>query len=60
MTQAQIARLFGVERLVVTRHVANVFAEGELDAEATSAKIAQVRQEAFAKSPGSLSTTIPM
>lgn len=45
MTQAQIAQLFGVDRSVITKHIANVYAEGELDAEATSAKIAQVRQE---------------
>ena len=45
MTQAQIAELFGVDRSVITKHVANVYAEGELDGEATSAKIAQVRQE---------------
>jgi hypothetical protein len=45
MTQAQIAQLFGVDRSVITKHIANVYAEGELDGEATSAKIAQVRQE---------------
>lgn len=45
MTQAQIARLFGVDRSVITKHIANVYADGELDAEATSARIAQVRQE---------------
>ncbi len=45
MTQAQIAQLFGVDRSVITKHIANVYAEGELDPEATSAKIAQVRQE---------------
>lgn len=45
MTQVQIAQLFGVDRSVITKHIANVYAEGELDAEATSAKIAQVRQE---------------
>jgi hypothetical protein len=45
MTQAQIAELFDVERSVVTKHLANVYAEGELEAEATSAKIAQVRRE---------------
>ncbi|WP_324740107.1 RhuM family protein [Tsuneonella sp. CC-YZS046] len=45
MTQAQIAELFGVDRSVITKHIANVYAEGELEAEATSAKIAQVRQE---------------
>ena len=45
MTQAQIADLFGVDRTVITKHVANVYAEGELDPEATRAKIAQVRRE---------------
>ena len=45
MTQAQMSALFGVDRSVVTRHVANILDEGELDAEATRAKIAQVRPE---------------
>ncbi|WP_454701462.1 RhuM family protein [Agrobacterium burrii] len=45
MTQAQIGELFGVDRSVITKHIANVYADGELDIEATSAKIAQVRQE---------------
>ena len=45
MTQAQIAELFGVDRSVITKHVANVYAEGELDSEGTSAKFAQVRVE---------------
>jgi hypothetical protein len=45
MTQAQMAELFGVDRTMVTRHLRNVYDEGELDEEATSAKIAQVRVE---------------
>lgn len=45
MTQAQIGQLFGVDRSVITKHIGNVYAEGELDAATTSAKIAQVRQE---------------
>lgn len=45
MTQAQIAQLFGVDRSVITKHLANIFADGELEIESTSAKIAQVRQE---------------
>lgn len=49
MTQAQMAQLFGVDRSVITKHIANVYAEGELNAEATSAKIAQVRQEGSRK-----------
>jgi hypothetical protein len=45
MTQPQMAELFGVDRSVITKHIANVYADGELDAGATSAKIAQVRRE---------------
>jgi hypothetical protein len=33
MTQEQIARLFGRERTVITKHISNVFEEGELDEE---------------------------
>lgn len=45
MTQPQIAALFGVDRSVVAKHLANIYSEGELEAEATRAKIAQVRDE---------------
>ena len=45
LTQAQMADLFGRERSVVTKHLRNVFAEGELEAEATCANFAQVQQE---------------
>jgi hypothetical protein len=45
MTQAQIAELFGVDRSVITKHLANIYEDGELDAGATCAKIAQVRKE---------------
>jgi hypothetical protein len=45
MTQAQMSELFGVDRTVITKHIANIYAEGELEPEATSAKIAQVRRE---------------
>jgi len=45
MTQAQIATLFGVDRSVITKHLANIYAEGELEIGSTSAKIAQVRRE---------------
>ena len=40
LTQAQMADLFGRERSVVTKHLRNVFDEGELDPKATSAKFA--------------------
>lgn len=40
LTQEQMAQLFGRERSVITKHVRNVFAEGELDREAVCAKFA--------------------
>lgn len=40
LTQEQMAALFGRERSVVTKHIRNVFAEGELDRGAVCAKFA--------------------
>jgi len=31
LTQAQITQLFGRERSVITKHICNIFAEGELN-----------------------------
>ncbi len=45
LTQARIAELFGVDRSVVTKHLQNIFKEGELDKKSTSVKIAQVQNE---------------
>ena len=45
LTQGKIAVLFGVERSVVTKHLQNVYAEGELNKKSTCAKIAQVQIE---------------
>jgi hypothetical protein len=45
LTQAKIAELFDVERSVVTKHLQNIFQEGELDKNSTCAKIAQVQAE---------------
>lgn len=45
LTQEQMGRLFGRERSVITKHVRNVFREGELEPEATCAKFAQVQTE---------------
>lgn len=45
LTQQKIAALFGVDRSVVTKHLKNIFSEGELVKEATSAKYAQVQKE---------------
>lgn len=40
LTQEQMALLFGRERSVITKHIRNVFAEGELEREAVCAKFA--------------------
>lgn len=40
LTQKQLAALFGVERSVVTKHLRNVFNEGELQQEAVCAQFA--------------------
>ncbi len=45
LTQAKISDLFGVDRSVVTKHLQNIYADGELNKERTSAKIAQVQLE---------------
>ena len=45
LSQQKIADLFGVDRTVVTKHLSNIYSEGELNKEATSAKIAQVQKE---------------
>ena len=45
LTQARIAKLFGVDRSVITKHLQNIFQEGELDKNSTSAKIALVQIE---------------
>lgn len=44
-TQTQIAEVFGIERSVITKHIRNLYKEGELDEVSTSAKIAQVQIE---------------
>ncbi len=40
LTQAQMCRLFGRERSVITKHIRNVFKEGELEEKAVCAKFA--------------------
>lgn len=45
LSQEQMSELFGRERSVVTKHIRNIFKEGELEPGPTSAKFAQVRSE---------------
>ena len=39
-TQEQLSRLFGVDRTVISRHLRNIFRDGELDENSVCAKIA--------------------
>lgn len=45
LTQQKMADLFGVDRSVITKHLLNIYKEGELNKEATCAKIAHVQTE---------------
>ena len=45
LTQKAMSVLFEVDRTVITKHIQNIYSEGELNKEATSAKIAQVQIE---------------
>tara|TARA_R110002110_G_scaffold61225_3_gene172031 strand:+ start:1095 stop:2099 length:1005 start_codon:yes stop_codon:yes gene_type:complete len=45
LNQAQMCELFGRERSVVTKHVRNVFREGELDRETVCAKFAHTAED---------------
>ncbi|MHB1475355.1 MAG: RhuM family protein [Dermatophilaceae bacterium] len=45
LTQDQMAELFGRERSVITKHLNNVYASGELVSEATRARLARVQIE---------------
>lgn len=45
LTQDQMSGLFGRGRSVITKHIRNVFRDGELDPGATCAKFAQVQME---------------
>lgn len=45
LTQKEMAELFQRDKSVISRHIQNIFKEGELQSEATVAKIATVQQE---------------
>ena len=45
LTQEQMSQLFGRERSVITKHIRNVFREGELETEATCAKFAHTAED---------------
>lgn len=45
LTQSQICSLFGRERSVITKHIRNIFKEGELDRESVRAKFAHTAED---------------
>lgn len=45
LSQSQMSELFETDRTSILRHIKNIYKIGELDENATCAKIAQVRQE---------------
>lgn len=44
LTQDRMAKLFGVDRTVITKHLGNIFKSGELVREAVCAKIAHTKR----------------
>jgi hypothetical protein len=50
LTQAQLSELFQRDRSVITKHIGNIFEEGELDPDAVSAKFAHT--DYAGKKPG--------
>lgn len=57
LSQKQMAELFQRDRTVITRHIANVFKEGELDKNVVSAKFALTTQHGAIKGKEQLSET---
>lgn len=45
LTQDRMAKLFGVDRTVITKHLGNIFKTGELEKEAVCAKIAHTASD---------------
>ena len=45
LTQKAISQLFDVDRSVVTKHLSNIFKEGELDGNSVCAKFAQTADD---------------
>lgn len=45
LTQSQMSTLFGVDRTVITKHIKNIYTEGELEKNPTSAKFTHAQNE---------------
>ena len=59
LTQEQMCRLFGRERSVITKHIANIFKEGELEREVVCAKFAHTTFESSSPSMNALFAFFP-
>jgi hypothetical protein len=46
LTQDQMAKIFGVQRQAITKHLINIYNEGELEENSTSSILEQVQKEA--------------
>ena len=55
LTQSQMAELFGRDRTVITRHIRNIFKEGELDESLVCAKNAHTKK--YGRREGYVQTT---
>lgn len=58
LTQAQMAELFQKDRTVITRHINNVFKEGELEKEQVCAKFAHTTQHGAMKRRTQIQETV--
>ncbi|MBR1469409.1 MAG: virulence protein RhuM/Fic/DOC family protein [Prevotella sp.] len=58
LTQAQMAELFQKDRTVITRHINNVFKEGELEKELVSAKFAHTTRHGAMKDKFQVQETV--
>ena len=45
LTQKALAALYGVDRSVITKHLGNIFKEGELQEQSVCAKIARTAED---------------
>jgi hypothetical protein len=59
LTQEQMCRLFGRERSVITKHIANIFKEGELEREVVCAKFAHTTMHGAMKGKLQKGATMP-
>ena len=60
LTQRQMCQLFGRDRTVITKHINNIFKEGELEREVVCAKFAHTTFESNSPSLNMFLMCLPM